>query len=106
MSFFGLFTKQSMDEGVAEFRSTPGAILLDVRTSAEYEDGHVEGSRNIPLDIISIVLTEIPDKSTPLFVHCRSGGRSGQAVSRLKQLGYQNVKNIGGILDYSGNLRR
>ena len=46
MARFGLFTKSGMDEGVAEYRQTSGAVLLDVRTREEYEDGHIDGSRN------------------------------------------------------------
>ena len=48
--------------------------------------------------------TALPDRTVPLFVYCRSGSRSGQAVALLKQKGYHNVRNIGGILSYRGPL--
>jgi len=102
MGLFDLFTKPRMDDGVAEFLSTSGAALLDVRTEEEYAEGHIDGSVNIPLNKINAVLNKYPNKKTPLFVHCRSGARSGQAVAYLQQMGYTNVKNIGGIINYHG----
>ena len=93
-----------MNTGVAECKTNDGAVLLDVRTAEEYREGHIEGSVNIPLDRISSVENTVKDKSTPLYVYCLSGGRSGQAVSYLKQIGYTNVKNIGGISSYRGKV--
>ena len=93
-----------MNAGVAEYKTNDGAVLLDVRTEEEYRGGHIEGSVNIPLDRISSVENIVKDKSTPLYVHCLSGGRSGQAVSYLRQIGYTNVKNIGGISGYRGKV--
>ncbi len=79
-------------------------VLLDVRTAAKYHAGHIDGSVNIPLDRISSVENTVKDKSTPLYVHCFSGGRSGQTVSYLKQIGYTNKKNIGGISSCRGKV--
>ena len=98
---FGLFTGRDINKGVAEFRSTEGAVLLDVRTAAEYNDHHIPGSINIPLDKLDIVEQRIPDKTTPVFVHCLSGGRSSSAAAYLKSRGYSRVKNIGGINSYN-----
>lgn len=95
---------KGMDEGVEEYRGTPGAVLLDVRTAGEYRSGHVEGSVNIPLDEIEKAAERYPDMNTPFFVHCRSGARSGMAVSKLKKMGYSRVKNIGGIAGYKGKV--
>ena len=106
MGLFGLFTRPSMEEGIEEFRKTSGAVLLDVRTREEYAQGHIPGSCHIPLDEIDRAPQKIPDRDTPLFVHCRSGARSGQAVSQLKQMGYRHVKNIGGMLNYHGKVER
>lgn len=105
MRMFNFFHNTTdINAGVAEHETNVGAVLLDVRTTEEYRDGHIEGSINIPLDRISSVENTIKDKSTPLYVHCLSGGRSGQAVSYLKQIGYTNVKNIGGISSYRGKV--
>ena len=98
MGLFNFFRNTAdINTGVAEYETNDGAVLLDVRTAEEYRDGHIDGSVNIPLDRISSVENTVKDKSTPLYVYCLSGGRSGQAVSYLKQIGYTNAKNIGGI---------
>ena len=93
-----------INTGVAEYEANDGAVLIDVRTAEEYRDGHIDGSVNIPLDRISSVENTVKDKSTPLYVYCLSGGRSGQAVSYLKQIGYTNAKSIGGISSYRGKV--
>ena len=100
-----LFTSAAdINKGVEEFRATPGAILLDVRTSEEYKDGHIPGSLSIPLAALPARYSELGATDTPLFVHCLSGGRSGQAVRFLKSVGYTNVKNIGGINAWRGKV--
>ncbi|MBT8855938.1 sulfurtransferase [Lactobacillus delbrueckii subsp. bulgaricus] len=80
--------------------------LIDVREEDEYAAGHTAGhipaSINIPLSSIEAAREEITDLDTPLFVYCRSGNRSGHAVTWLKQAGYSKVQNIGGIANYSG----
>ena len=66
--------------------------------------GTLTEASTIPFDRIFSVENTVKDKSTPLYVHCLSGGRSGQAVSYLKQMGYTNAKNIGGISNYRGKV--
>ena len=95
-----------MDAGVEKFLASPCAVLLDVRTPDEYREGHIPGSQNIPIDDIRAVLNTISNRDTPIFVHCRSGMRSARATKALKSLGYKNVTNIGGILDYHGILEK
>lgn len=97
-----LFQANDINAGVAEYQKTPNAKLIDVREADEYAAGHIPASINIPLSSIGKAKEEITDLDTPLFVYCRSGNRSGQAVAWLKQAGYSKVKNIGGIADYSG----
>ena len=105
MGLFNFFRNTAdINNGVAEYETNNGAVLLDVKTLKEYSNGHIDGSVNIPLDRISSVENIVKDKSTPLYVYCLSGGRSGQAVSYLKQIGYTNVKNIGGISSYRGKV--
>ncbi len=106
MGLFTMFRTAGIDAGVEEFNKTKGAVLLDVRTDREYRSGHIEGSINLPLDSIAAVSSVVKDKNTPLFVHCLSRGRSGQAVTFLKSIGYNNVKNIGGIGSYTGKVVR
>ena len=106
MGFISFLKTKDINAGVRDYLSTEGAVLLDVRTQEEYSEGHIEGSKNIPLQNIGMAETVIKDKNTPLFVHCRSGGRSAQATSILKRMGYTNVEDIGGILSYRGKVVR
>lgn len=103
----GLFTfGADINKGVEEFRATSGAVLLDVRNPEEYASGHIPGSVSIPLAALPARYNELGATDTPLFVHCLSGGRSGQAVSFLKSVGFTNVKNIGGINAYKGKVEK
>lgn len=97
-----LFQANDINAGVAEYQKTPNAKLIDVREADEYAAGHIPASINLPLSKIESAQGEITDLDTPLFVYCRSGNRSGQAVAWLKQAGYSKVKNIGGIANYRG----
>ena len=97
MSIFNIFARKDINEGVRSFRESKNAILLDVRTREEYASGHIEGSRNLPLDEIDRVDSVIKDKNIPLYVHCLSGGRSARAAAYLKGKGYREVHDIGGI---------
>ncbi|MBP9794054.1 MAG: rhodanese-like domain-containing protein [Flavobacterium sp.] len=79
---------------IQEFRAK-GAIIIDVRTPGEFASGHIKGSKNIPLDTISSKIVEIKKLNKPVIACCRSGMRSGQATSILKQNGIE-VINGGG----------
>lgn len=98
--------KQDINHGFDEFKTASGAFLLDVRTKEEYREGHVPGSRNIDVAEIITVTSVIKDKTAPIFVYCLSGARSARAVSALKSMGYTNVKNIGGISSYTGQVEK
>lgn len=76
-------------------------IIIDVRTKEEYESGKILNAINIPLDQIENILDIEKDKNKYLFVYCRSGNRSGQAVRKLNELGYTNAYNVGGIIYYN-----
>lgn len=102
MGFFGFSRQPDINAGVAEYKNTEGAVLVDVRNIGEYAAGHIEGSINVPLQFITDIKGRVTDLNTPLFVYCLSGGRSAQAASLLKRIGYTNVKNIGGINSYTG----
>lgn len=71
-----------------------GAQVVDVRTPAEFAQGHAAGSRNIPLDELGRRMPEI-DRAVPVIVCCASGGRSGQAKAMLEQAGFPDVHNAG-----------
>ena len=106
MGFFDFLKGTDINQGVKEFCATDGAVLLDVRTPDEYRQGHIPGSKNLPLQSIDKVERMIENKATPIFVHCLSGARSRQAAAVLQQMGYNNVKNIGGISAYTGKVER
>ena len=106
MGFFDFLKQPDINQGVRQYMSTTGAVLLDVRTPEEYAEGHIPGGKNLPLQNIDKAAVIADNKDTPLFVHCLSGGRSRQAAAVLKQMGYTNVTNIGGIADYRGKVER
>lgn len=66
-----------------------GAIIVDVRSSAEYKSGHIKGSKNFPLDNIRSKISELKKSNKPVITVCRSGARSGMAKSILKSAGIE-----------------
>ena len=106
MGFFDLFKQNDINQGVKDYHNIPGAVLLDVRTPQEYGEGHIPGSKNLPLQTIDKVDSIVENKDTVLYVYCHSGARSRQAASLLQYMGYSNVTNIGGIAAYSGKVER
>lgn len=78
------------------------AIILDVREFEEYlGDGHLPGAELIPLgELVDRAFTDLPDKNAAIFVYCRSGQRSAMAASMLDNMGYTNIYDIGGIIDW------
>ena len=104
MGFFDLFKQNDINQGVKDYHNIPGAVLLDVRTPQEYREGHIPGSKNLPLQTIDKVDSIVENKDTVLYVYCHSGARSRQAVSYLQHMGYTNVNNIGGIAAYRGKV--
>ena len=104
MGIFDFFKQPDINQGMQEFKNAAGAVLLDVRTPQEYREGHIPGSQNVPLQQLDKVEEVTENKDTVLYVYCRSGARSRQAVSLLNHMGYTNVHNIGGIAAYSGKV--
>ena len=106
MGFFDFLKQPDVNQGVAKYYNTPGAVLLDVRTPQEYSEGHIPGSKNVPLQTLDKVRSVVENKDTELFVYCYSGARSKQATVALGQMGYTNVRNMGGIAAYQGKVER
>ena len=92
----------NINKGVEEYRSTLGAILVDVREADEFASGHIPGAVNAPLSTINH--TTLP-KDKPLFLYCLRGTRSKHAAGILKRMGY-TVKSIGGISGYRDQLEK
>ena len=84
MGLLDFLRRPDINEGAARWASTPGALLLDVRTPAEFREGHIPGSRNLPLDQIRRAEEVAAERETPLFLYCASGARSGAAARQLR----------------------
>lgn len=77
-----------------------GIVILDVRTQEEYQTGHITGAICLPNEEITAEPEELPDKTQTILVYCRSGNRSKQAAQKLAEMGYENVLEFGGIMDW------
>jgi rhodanese-related sulfurtransferase len=81
--------------------SQEGYIILDTRTQEEYDQGHIPGAIVIPHDeVMEKAEAQLPDKDQLILVYCRSGRRSKLAAEDLVKLGYTNIREFGGILDW------
>lgn len=97
----------TMEQAAEYMEYEKGYLLLDVRTQEEYDEGHIPGAICIPNEIlIGVAEQKLPDKEQMIYVYCRSGNRSKQAAQKLCNLGYTNITEIGGILDWTGTTER
>ena len=79
--------------------------IVDVRTPEEFTEGHFPNAINIPLDQIAQRINEFKEMPKPIIAYCRSGNRSGIAVSILKQNGIADAINGGGLEDLKQNMK-
>ena len=101
------YKQVSMEEGLELMEADSDYILLDVRRDDEFEEGHIPGAINIPNESIGTEeIAELPDKNQTIYVYCRSGNRSKQASQKLVDLGYTDVIEFGGIIDYPGEIEK
>ena len=99
----GSYRQITMEDAVLLMESQSGYVLLDVRRPDEFEAGHIPGAINLPNEGIGTEeIPALPDKEQLILVYCRSGNRSKQASEKLAALGYTNVVEFGGILDWPG----
>lgn len=90
------------EEAYERINSGDDIVILDVRTQEEYEESHIPGAVLIPNETIGEKpLEQLPDLDQEILVYCRSGNRSAQAAKKLAAAGYKNVKDFGGIKDWS-----
>ena len=95
----------TMNEAKEIFQETGDYLILDVRRPDEYASGHIPNAINIPNEEIGTTeIPELPDKEQRIYVYCRSGNRSKQAADKLVLLGYTNIVEFGGILDWNGEI--
>jgi rhodanese-related sulfurtransferase len=91
----------SPEQAKKDLEENEEIILLDVRTLMEYESEHIKGAVLLPLDEIAEKANEvIPDKEEVYYVYCRSGNRSATAAQLLVDMGYENIYDLGGIIDW------
>ena len=95
----------AMDEAVDMMAQETGYIILDVRRADEFAAGHIPGAINVANESIGTdEIPELPDKKQLIMVYCRSGRRSKEAAEKLVKLGYTNIVEFGGILDWKGEI--
>ena len=95
----------SMDEAMKMMAEERGYIILDVRRPDEFAAGHIPNAVNIPNESIGTdEIPELPNKDQLIMVYCRSGRRSKEASEKLVKLGYTNIVEFGGILDWKGEI--
>lgn len=96
VAVFTLRGESTLSENDARDRFKAGALVVDVRTTAEFAEKKLPGVINIPLDTLQAGITNhVTDKSKLILLHCRTGRRSGIAETELRALGYTNAFNIG-----------
>lgn len=95
------YTQITAAEAKAMMDEQRDCVILDVRTQAEYDEGHIEEAVLIPdTEINDRAESELPDKETVILLYCRSGRRSKLAAQALADMGYTNVYEFGGIIDW------
>ena len=93
----------TMDEAVTMMAQETGYIILDVRRPDEFAAGHIPNAINVANETIGTAkIPELADKNQLIMVYCRSGRRSKEASEKLVKLGYTNIVEFGGILDWKG----
>ena len=101
------YRKITMSDAVEMMESESNYIILDVRRPDEFAAGHIPNAVNIPNESIGAdEIDELPDKDRLILVYCRSGNRSKQASEKLVRLGYGNIVEFGGILDWKGEIEK
>lgn len=89
----------SVDDFSEMIRKQFRPVILDVRSTDEFNEGHVRGAVHIPdYKIAEEIESKVPDKKTPVYIYCYSGARAGSAARQMKRLGYEEVYNMGGIM--------
>ncbi len=97
----------TMSEAKKLMQTEKNYIILDVRRADEFAEGHIPGAINVANeDIGTQEITKLPDKSQLILVYCRSGRRSKEASEKLVKLGYTNIVEFGGILDWTGEIEK
>lgn len=101
------YTSITMEEAREIFATDGDYIILDVRRADEFAAGHIPGAINVANENIADTQpAELSDKDQVIYVYCRSGNRSKQASAKLAAMGYTNVIEFGGIIDWTGQIEK
>ena len=101
------YTSISMEEAKEVFATSGDYIILDVRRADEFAEGHIPGAVNVANeDIGAEQPAELTDLDRAIYVYCRSGRRSKEASAKLAALGYTNIYELGGIMDWDGEIEK
>jgi rhodanese-related sulfurtransferase len=107
-----IFTKNitmnlTQEDWVSQFETDENAVILDVRTEAEFNEGIIANAINIDIHLGQGFISEIEalDKTKNYYVYCRSGMRSAKACEIMNELGFENAYNlVGGIIEWDGEV--
>lgn len=97
----------SMNDIVKIMEENKDYVIVDVRTPDEYKEGHIPNAINIPNETINeTVYNKLKDKNQLILIYCRSGSRSRQAAYKMQKLGYTNLVDFGGIINWKGKIEK
>ena len=97
----------SMDDIVKIMEENKDYVIVDVRTPDEYAEGHIPNAINIQNETINeTVYNKLKDKNQLILIYCRSGSRSRQAAYKMQKLGYTNIVEFGGIINWKGKIEK
>ena len=97
----------SMNDIVKIMEENKDYVIVDVRTPDEYEEGHIPNAINIQNETINeTVYNKLKDKNQLILIYCRSGSRSRQAAYKMQKLGYTNIVEFGGIINWKGKIEK
>ena len=97
----------SMNDIVKIMEENKDYVIVDVRTPDEYKEGHIPNAINIPNETINeTVYNKLKDKNQLILIYCRSGSRSRQAAYKMQKLGYTNIVEFGGIINWKGKIEK
>ncbi len=101
------FVSISQDEAAKLMEEEKDCVILDVRRPDEFSEGHIPEAINIPNETIEEKAEEVlKDKDQLILVYCRSGNRSKQASRKLANMGYTQIREFGGIIDWKGKIEK
>ena len=97
----------SMNDIVKIMEENKDYVIVDVRTPDEYAEGHIPNAINIQNETINeTVYNKLKDKNQLILIYCRSGSRSRQAAYKMQKLGYTNIVEFGGIINWKGKIEK